>query len=574
MFDTVYQRFLYVVVVLLLLAMCSVAWSQDLSLIAPKQIEKEVKPAQMPVGPPVPEVKSSTPKKILLKRLSGLIFLRSPEKVLKGGIQMEGILVDGYMNESFFEEMGTFLNQPLTLELLNSMLQKVVVFYRSQATPVVDVYVPEQNITRGTIQIVVLEGRVGKIRVEGNKWFASSQLEKQVRIQPGDVIKGDQLAQDVNWINKNPFRHVDLVLERGKTRGETDVILQTKDRIPLRVYGGYENSGNDYTGFDRYLVGFNYGNVFGLGHLVDYQFTTSENYFSMNAHSLHYEIPLAWKDSLHFNAAYAESTPEIDPNYDMDAKSSELIGRYDIRLTPYKMLRHHLDIGLEYKFSNSNLEFSQEPVFDKKTEIVQVAIGYAGFLPDSWGQTSFGLKAFYSPGDLTSYNTDEDFNGLQEGATAEYIYSNIYVNRVTTLPASFSWNINVHGQLADGPLLGSEQLGLGGYTSVRGFRENEVNADEGILLSNEIRTPMYDLSSMFGAKIPLGTIQFLGFWDYGWGSTSYDSNDYTLSSVGFGLRYYLSSYVSLRFDYGFQQQGEDLDPADNAVGNMGLVISY
>ncbi len=570
-----YQRLLPVIISLsLLVSTSSVVFAQDLSRIAPKKIEKEVEPAQMPEGPPVKEVKSSSPKKVILPELSGLIVLRAPEKVIKGGIQMEGILVDGYMHQSFFKEMETFLGEPLTLEILNTMLQRVVTYFRSQSTPVVDVYVPEQNITKGTIQIVVLEGRVGTIKAVGNKWFSAELLEKQIRTHPGEIIKGDQLAKDVNWINKNPFRHVDLVLSRGKQRGETDVILETKDRFPLRIYGGYENSGNEETGFDRYLLGLNWGNVFGLGHLMDYQFTTSDSYFSMNAHSFHYEMPLQRKDSIHFFGSYAKSVPEFDPNYDLDALSTELTGRYDLSLPSIKMYRHQMDLALQYKFSNSNLEFVDEPVFDKDTEILQVALGYNGSMPDDWGTTSFNFNFFYSPGDLLDDNTDEAFNQLQEGASANYTYSTLDVNRITTMPWSFTWYLTAFGQLSNGPLFGSEQLGLGGYSSVRGFREREINVDEGLLIINEIRTPNVSLSSLFGSSFPLGDLQFLGFWDIGYGSSNYDSSDYTLSSIGFGLRYRLGAYVSLRFDYGFQQQGDEIDPDDDSVGHVGLIISY
>lgn len=73
---------------------------------------------------------------------------------------------------------------------------------------------------------------------------------------------------------------------------------------------------------------------------------------------------------------------------------------------------------------------------------------------------------------------------------------------------------------------------------------------------------------------PLGTLQILGFWDYGYGKIENDSSEETLSSVGFGLRYSPRSNMPLRIDYGYQQQGEDLDPDDDTVTHLDLVISY
>ncbi|CAG36250.1 ShlB/FhaC/HecB family hemolysin secretion/activation protein [Desulfotalea psychrophila] len=306
---------------LALLAVVSpTSYAQDLKLVAPKRLESNANPVNFPSDVPAQEIELANPQRVLLERLTGLIFLKSPEKVLQGGVEMEGISADGYMPESVFAEMEAFLNKPLSLEKLDDILKKAVLYFRSQETPVVDVYVPEQDISGGTIQIVVLEGRIGEIRTEGNEWFSSELIEKHVRAKPGDIIRGDQLAEDIYLANKNPFRRVDLVLDRGEKRGETDVILRTEDRFPLRLYGGYENTGTAYTGYDRYFVGLNWGNAFGLDHLLDYQFTSSADYKGMSAHSLHYEVPLSYQHTISFFAAYAESNPNFDP-YDLEADS-------------------------------------------------------------------------------------------------------------------------------------------------------------------------------------------------------------------------------------------------------------
>ena len=60
-------------------------------------------------------------------------------------------------------------------------------------------------------------------------------------------------------------------------RATTDLMLRTQDRFPLRVYAGYEDSGNQFTGDDRIITGFNYGDLFHLGQQLSYQFTSGED---------------------------------------------------------------------------------------------------------------------------------------------------------------------------------------------------------------------------------------------------------------------------------------------------------
>jgi len=50
-------------------------------------------------------------------------------------------------------------------------------------------------------------------------------------------------------------------------------------------------------------------------------------------------------------------------------------------------------------------------------------------------------------------------------------------------------------QMADRGLLGLEQFGLGGQETVRGYRQDAVLADSGILLSVECRIPLFKFGS-------------------------------------------------------------------------------
>ena len=52
------------------------------------------------------------------------------------------------------------------------------------------------------------------------------------------------ISRILDWINENPFRSTQLIYEPGPQVGTTDVTLVTKDRFPLRIYGGHQNTGN------------------------------------------------------------------------------------------------------------------------------------------------------------------------------------------------------------------------------------------------------------------------------------------------------------------------------------------
>src|SRR5690606_17921466 len=116
------------------------------------------------------------------------------------------------------------------------------------------------------------------------------------------------------------------------------------------------------------------------------------------------------------------------------------------------------------------------------------------------------------------------------------------------LPKGFSWWLDILFQQASGKLLPTEQFSLGGFYTVRGYDENEVISDNGILIKNEFYFPTIKLPP----KKRTHHLKFLAFIDYGWG---YDVNQNvlsrdvaTLASLGPGIRYNFENYISARFD--------------------------
>ena len=107
-------------------------------------------------------------------------------------------------------------------------------------------------------------------------------------------------------------------------------------------------------------------------------------------------------------------------------------------------------------------------------------------------------------------------------------------------------------QIGSGNLVPSEQLGVGGYSTVRGYDEREANGDRGFVVNTELRTPAMALLGRFPKWKVDDQLQFLAFMDYGVTSENIDpapnSGSETTShlhSVGGGFRYTISRYLSV-----------------------------
>ncbi|NJL72428.1 MAG: hypothetical protein HC888_13075, partial [Candidatus Competibacteraceae bacterium] len=140
---------------------------------------------------------------VLIESLQGLVFVDSEQKVVGEGIVgFEGARADEalpLLNDPGFQQItGKYLGQPVTLRSLNELNREVVAYYTANDYPVVDVIIPEHDITGGVVQLVVLEGRLGMVDVEGNRWFANGLLTSQIRTESNQVLRAKKLLQDLS----------------------------------------------------------------------------------------------------------------------------------------------------------------------------------------------------------------------------------------------------------------------------------------------------------------------------------------------------------------------------------------
>jgi hemolysin activation/secretion protein len=87
-------------------------------------------------------------------------------------------------------------------------------------------------------------------------------------------------------------------------------------------------------------------------------------------------------------------------------------------------------------------------------------------------------------------------------------------------------------QLASQPLFSLEQFSVGGYQSVRGYREHQLVRDNGLASSLELRIPLWS-DAAWGFEVQLAP-----FCDVGrsWNTNRGEPSPRTLASVGVGLR--------------------------------------
>jgi hemolysin activation/secretion protein len=559
------------------------AWAQAYQRIAPQSPPAGPAP-RLAVPAPGPALPASTVP--ILPALRGVVFLPDQAALRPGGLPasaVHGVLASGLpllQKPGFAARVAPLIGRPVSFASLAAVQRLAQLWYIEHGHPFVEVTLPPQNIDSGVVQVVVTEYRVGAVSVSGNQWFSAALLMRESGMRPGDSLTLDGLRVDLSILNQNPFRNVNLVFQPGAATGTADVDLRTQDRIPLRVYAIFDNQGVKALGRDEWGVGGTWGNVFGLDQVLSYQFTRSDldRYI---AHSLSWTVPLPWRDRILVFGAYAAERPDIGPYFDETGHSGQASIRYVHDLPDFNFFSVQfsgdVQLGYDYKITNNNLEFGGVRVFGQAAAVEQFPLVFDISDSDRFGQTQISNEFVVSPGGLGRNNSSPAFAALEPGAKADYVYDNFSLTHTSFLPAGFTLASRVFGQVADANLLYTEQLGLGGADTVRGYVTDTALGSNGVLVSQEIRAPAFSLGGLLHLSAP--DAEQLGvFWDYGHVAQITPVPDAVnhadLASAGLDLHASFGRYASLSFDIGWQLRAPPGTAKRGGFGDVSVLVGY
>ena len=534
--------------------------AQSFERVAPKA---PAQPPAPPIATPPPAPTASQDQTVLALRLNGVVFVDGVAGLQPRGVDPtavpDGVAARGLpllSGPEFAAKVRPYLGRPLTRADIDAIGGLVREAYRVAEQPFIDVSVPPQNIQNGVIQVVVTAYRLGATSVTGNAHFSTEQIIGMSDLKRGEVLTLPALRKDLDGLNQNPFLTVSAMLRPGQETGQSDLILVARDQRPVRFYAGYDNQGVRSLGRDEWNLGVNWGNVFGTGQVFSYQYTRS---FSgrYDSHSASDVIRLDGDHRLTIFGAYASQRPKIATGFDSQGHSGQISARFAGDLPGSPTRKQNLQIGIDYKRTDNNLEFSGFEILDTNVELVQVLLAYNLTLTDRHGQTVIDNTLVYSPGDITKYNTDEAIRQLNPFSGETYGYDRLAVTRTTSLPKDFTWIVRAMGQLASRDLPYSEQIGGGGLGVVRGYDPNTALGSEGVLLGTELRLPAFSLLRLFDKNAGgQDQLQFGLFWDYANVSEPRPLPDLPkrvkLESLGVNAHYSLGQRLSLQLEIGSQ----------------------
>ncbi|MCB1228093.1 MAG: ShlB/FhaC/HecB family hemolysin secretion/activation protein, partial [Verrucomicrobiales bacterium] len=383
----------------------------------------------------------------------------------------------------------------------------------------------------------------------------------------------------LDWINQNPIRTVNLIYEKGQADGTSDIVLDVKEQPAMTLYGGFANTGLELTGENEVSAGFNISNPFATEQSLGYNFNSTIDFDSLTSHTLFYQAFLPWRHTLRLSGAYVLSHAETAQGFlplNLDGENLQVSADYEVWLPRaqtgwFSRLRHSFFLGIDYKSTNTNFLFGGTEVFDTTGVVFQSRLGYDALLRDDLGFTRLNLGLTYSPGGVFSGNDDASFQALRRGSSADYWYGFAELERGFRLPGDWSFVLRSSGQWTSSRLISTEQILAGGYRTARGYDENLIRGDSGVIASAELMAPKFSILSNERDQWNL-----FGFYDAAFLQVTHRGEgepNPNLQSAGLGLNVKLGQTAFARLAYGWVVSFDGVDQALVGSGKLHFGIT-
>ncbi|PCE32627.1 ShlB/FhaC/HecB family hemolysin secretion/activation protein [Burkholderia ubonensis] len=442
-----------------------------------------------------------------------------------------------------------------TLADVNAARDALQKAYQDHGYQSVVVELPQQQVKDGVILLQVVEAKVGRLRVDGAKYYSPQNIRDAVpALAEGVVPDFNQAQLQLTDLNRSADRQVIPVLKPGTLPQTVDVDLKVDDHSPLHGSLDLNNDHSPGTSSLRTTATLSYSNLWQLGHVISGTYVLAPQHPNdARVYAFSYLAPI--RDS---RWSFLATVVHSDSNV-ASVGGTNVLGKG----TTYGFTAIYALPASDTYAQSVSIEIDRKH-YDEKVSLagqastvpltyVPVTFSYNGQLSLKASQTSFSAALVTN---IRGIGSDWGaWDSKRYKATPDFVYGKFDVNHTQRFKNDMQANAHVSAQISNSPLVSSEQFAAGGMNSVRGYLQAEDTADNGVIGSLELRTP--SLAKFLGGAIGsvINEWRFHAFVDAAhlWllSPLPEQTSSFNLLSVGVGTRLQLAKYASADFEAGW-----------------------
>jgi hemolysin activation/secretion protein len=473
--------------------------------VVDRQIEQEYDAKEVEAEKQIPLLEIDIPEKT---------FDMGDEKTLINSVKFKGNTV--ISSRTLKKTLKEFMGKELSMKEIYEMCQAVQTKYSERGYFLARAYVPPQEINDYALTIEVIEGKLGKVSVIGNKHYKEKFIAKYFAKYEGKPINYDQVLRALLLLDENSDLDVGAVFKKGTDFGTADLIVRVTDNRPLHFMIDHNNYGSDHTSHHRTGARFDWGNLILNGDMLTLVEVVGSPIPSLDFTSAIYHIPInTYGSSFDLSYLFANfKTSKVD-HIEYTGRSHIGTARFTQALHRTRKLNTDFFTTFDYK-QIQNYGGGVESSYDKLRVLTGGAqIDYI----DGWkGRNLFLVSGGWGIPSLLGGSGVHSRSDSRVHGGGRFIKLNGGWKRLQKLPLECFLLLNTQMQYSFDKLPLPEQIYIGGVDTVRGYQLAAGVGDHGIYANIELRVPPPFLQTH---KIPWTDttwgefVQFVGFIDHG-----------------------------------------------------------
>lgn len=542
-------------------------------------------PPAPPPLPPTPPVSPTPPEELLpAPTTPSEELLNTEETIIVTEFNFTGntLFTTEELKEKFTQDL---INQPLSLNRLLKIANDIARLYseRGYSTSGAIISLPEttQQQGKGMVEIKVLEGELNEIQIipqDGSFQLNPNYIRSRLNLAASKPLNIYRLQEALQLLQLNPLiEGISATLSTGASPEESilEVTVVEADTFNLQVFA--DNNRSPSVGSFRRGATLTEANLLGWGDRLDLSYANTDG---SDAFDVAYTIPLNPQNGT-LSFLYSDTENEVIESpfdvLDIESESSSyelnlrqpIIQNIDRDTQTFDEVA--LGISAFWRGSTSSIEENSEPLSLGAEEDGDINIFVLRFTQEWTRQNAesvFALRSEFSLGlDALDSTINEQIPGVVRIPDSRFFSWRGQAQYVFLLAPETLFLIRGSLQIANDALFGAEQFSLGGGNTVRGYRQDTLLTDNGLLASAELRIPIIQGFS------ESGIVQIIPFVDFGKGwnkSRELNPDPQNLASLGLGLLWEEENF-NFRFDYGIPLI--DVDSRERALQEQGIYLS-
>ncbi len=373
-----------------------------------------------------------------------------------------------------------YLHRCDTMQDISTLVKKINNVYIEMSYVTSRAYIKPQDMSKGKLVISAMEGKIEFVRGNGISTSLVFPFVNKSYLNLRDLEVG------IEQLNRLQSTKATMAINPGTEQGYSQILMKgTKVGSVIHGSLGINNYGTNKSGKYQLNGTLGWDNPLGINDLLTINLNTTNKRDKENnslGNSINYTLPIgrAYFGVSYSKFKYNQMVNGLNIDYLSEGKSETFQTNLEYKIFHTKEQKGKFDISILRKKNDNYLAGVFLETSSNKLTIMQ--LGYT----HNYAATTWDGYAIFK------YHRGLNWFGAKSGSAAKPIFNKYtldlsYNKRLSGKGVPARYNFSLHGQYAKKGIIGSEQIGIGGPYSVRGFKnEGQISGNKGLYIRNEL----------------------------------------------------------------------------------------